>query len=141
MAYIEKKIEEGINEINIIPFVDIVLVLLIIFMISTPAMIYQGIILSLPTAMNSEDISHITIKLSIDKNGNYYIDGKKSTISEIREALSILNKEKIFTDALISADKEVKHGVVMELSDILKSYGIKRIGLSTKTSIGSQKAN
>lgn len=131
MAMKYKATEEGINEINITPFVDIVLVLLIIFMISTPAMIYQGIVLSLPTAVNSTDISHMTLKLSISKVGKLYIGSKQITMSGLKDALALIAREKPVADAVISADKEVPHGTVMELSDLLKTYGIRQIGFAT----------
>lgn len=132
MAGIHKHLEGGINEINITPFVDIVLVLLIIFMISTPALVYQGIRLTLPTVANSEDISHITLKFSIAKDGTYYLSDQPISIDGLKQAITSIQAKKIYQDALISADSEVRHGKVMELADLLKSNGIKHIGFSTQ---------
>ena len=124
---------DGINEINITPFVDIVLVLLIIFMISTPAMVYRGLKVSLPKAATSEDMSHVTMNISITKDGNIHLDSRKETIEDLKKAFQRLKETQVASDALISADNEVPHGKVMEVADFLRSVGVAQVGFATRS--------
>ena len=123
---------DGINEINITPFVDIVLVLLIIFMISTPAMVYRGLRVSLPSAVNAEDLSHVTLSLSITKEGETYLDSRKISHSDLVKVYEKLKITNTSNDAIISADALVPHGKVMELSDTLRSLGVAQVGFAAK---------
>src|SRR3954469_10830625 len=89
---------DGINEINITPFVDIVLVLLIIFMISTPAMIYRGMKVSLPKAVTGEDLSHVTLNISIMKDGSMWLDNRKVTLDDLKRAFLKLREQQAQSD-------------------------------------------
>ncbi len=121
----------GINEINITPFVDIVLVLLIIFMISTPAMVYRGMRVNLPKAVNSVDLSHVTLTVMLTAEGKLYIDKKEITLQDLKGICDKLKENKTEGDALLSADAAVSHGKVMEVADFLKTQGIHQVGFAT----------
>ena len=122
---------DGINEINITPFVDIVLVLLIIFMISTPAMVYRGLKVALPKAYTGEDLSHVTMNVSITKDGSVYLDKRKVTFDDLKKAFATLKNSQVASDALLSADSEVPHGKVMEVADLLRANGVAQVGFAT----------
>ncbi len=115
-------------DINITPLVDVVLVLLIIFMVTTP-MLVKGIKVNLPkTTTSSSNIGKKDIVISIDKTGNYYIDKvlvKDNTLKDFLK--SHRNKE-----VIIKSDKSVAYGVVVKLIDIVKTSGISRVGLATE---------
>ncbi len=115
-------------DINITPLVDVVLVLLIIFMVTTP-MLVKGIKVNLPkTSSSSKNIGKKDIVISIDKNGNYYIDKVLVKDNALKDFLkSHKNKE-----VIIKSDKSVAYGVVVKLIDIVKTSGISRVGLATK---------
>lgn len=123
--------QEAINEINITPFVDIVLVLLIIFMISTPAMIMRGARVNLPKVVNSEDMSHVTFKLMILADGTLWLDNRQVTVGAVEQAFKKLVENEVAGDAVISADASVTHGKVMEIADKLRSMGITQVGFAT----------
>ena len=123
--------QESINEINITPFVDIVLVLLIIFMISTPAMVMRGARVNLPKVVNSEDMSHVTFKLMIQKDGALFLDNRPVSVADVEKAFKKIVDNEIAGDAVISADAAVTHGKVMEIADKLRSMGITQIGFAT----------
>lgn len=123
--------DQGINEINITPFVDIVLVLLIIFMISTPAMVHRGMRVNLPKVFKSEDLSHVTLKLMMAADGRLFIDRRQVSVDELKNVCRKLKESKADPDALVSADKDVPHGKVMEIAAVLKDSGIVNIGFAT----------
>lgn len=130
--------QESINEINITPFVDIVLVLLIIFMISTPAMVMRGARVNLPKVVNSEDMSHVTFKLMIMADGTLWLDNRQVNMATVEQAFKKLTENEIGGDAVISADAAVTHGKVMEIADKLRSLGITQIGFAA---IGGSNVN
>lgn len=122
--------QDGINDINITPFVDIVLVLLIIFMISTPALVYKGMRVSLPTLKNSEDISHVTLNFLLDKEGKLFLDSRPISFEQLAVVFQQLSATRTHSDAIISADAAVPHGRVMEVADFLRGNGLKEVGFA-----------
>jgi biopolymer transport protein ExbD len=138
-ANLSRAESEGINEINITPFVDIVLVLLIVFMISTPAMMYRGMKVQLPAAVNAQDMGRVTLKVAVLTDGTTQLDGHTVTREQLRAAALKIRENKMRGDALIQADKMATHGSVMEVFDLLKAEGLDPIGFGTSTVAKSRK--
>ena len=115
-------------DINITPLVDVILVLLIIFMVTTP-MLVKGIKVNLPkTSSAVSNIGKKDIIISIDKKGNYYIDKVLVQNKALRDFLKSHKNRTV----IIKSDKSVAYGVVVHLIDIVKTAGINRVGLATK---------
>jgi biopolymer transport protein ExbD len=123
---------EGIHEINITPFVDIMLVLLIIFMVSTPAMVYRGLPVALPQTRKSVDLSHVTLNLTVLAGGDVYLDRMKLAKGDLANAVEKLRTAKVPVDALISADENATHGAVMAVAGELQAMGIAQVGFAVK---------
>ncbi len=123
---------QGINEINITPFVDIVLVLLIVFMISTPALVSKGMKVKLPEVKSGQLLSHVTLKIMITRDEKYFIDRQQVALDGISGIVTTLRKKDPSGDAIISADAEVSHGIVMGVADRLKAAGISNIGFAAQ---------
>ncbi len=122
--------QEPISEINVTPFVDVLLVLLVIFMITAP-LFTKAIDIQLP----KENLRSTTIKdarkfvITINKNGTFYIKGKRHTPQNLlQEALKwkVNNPGKT---AFIRADKRVQYGKITSLMVLLKNSGIQQLGL------------
>ncbi len=118
-----------LNEINVTPFVDVMLVLLIIFMVTAPLMT-QGVEVDLPTTRTvknlPQDSEHLV--LSIKKNGQIFIDEYQVGLEELEGHLRQLvakQKKQLF----LSADKEVPYGTVVQVMGEIKSAGIDRLGI------------
>lgn len=120
----------SISEINIIPFVDISLVLLIIFMISTPALVYKQMQVSLPRAVSGKDVSHVTLNLYVTSDGQMKLDDKAISVAELKQVISNIDK-RMPLDAIVSADKSAPHGAVMTVADELRLAGITQVGFAT----------
>lgn len=122
-----RHMEQPIWQINITPFVDVLLAVLIIVMIAAP-MLTRGINVNLPKAGSSK--SKVAIKdivISIDKDGVFYIGRRRSSIKSIR-SIMIRHKNR---RVLIKADTAVPYGTVVRFIDMTKSLGITKIGLLT----------
>ena len=125
---------EPIAEINIIPFVDIILVVLIIFMVTVPFIIKTGLSLDLPKASSASTISNIaTVNITINTAGQVLLNGKPVKPEQIKEQLQ--NQPDIKPDetpVIISADQNVLHGKVISIINIVKSLGLKKVAIATK---------
>ena len=124
MSFETESDEGSFSNINITPFVDVVLVLLIIFMITAPMMIKSAIELQLPAASSTDKIERETLGVTILKSGNVMLNGAlispEQLSDEVKSALSKDPKAQV----VIIADKMSTHGMVVELIDLVKSAGV-----------------
>lgn len=127
------------GEINVVPYIDVTLVLLIIFMITTP-MLQTGVEVDLPqaeSAMVEQKEGEPPIVISIKEQGEYYIniDGQNDELIEpgvINDRVAAVLRNKPGTQVLISADKGVDYGTVVTVMAALKNAGVPTVGLMTK---------
>ncbi len=122
-----KNNDQEIWQINITPFVDVILVVLIIVMVTAP-MLTKGINVNLPKAGSSKaKVSRKDIIISVDKNGVFYFNDTRSSIKGIRYRLAESGNRRV----LIKSDKSVPYGTIVNLIDMIKSLGMQKIGLLT----------
>ncbi|GIX43318.1 MAG: biopolymer transporter ExbD [Leptospiraceae bacterium] len=127
-----KKNKDIISNINITPFTDVILVLLIIFMISAPSIYLTSIEIQLPKGSNKNSQIQYNEIIGIDKQGNIYYKNKridKSEIQNIFKNKTLEDKKKLHI--LINADKETKHGDVIELINLLNRLDYKNVYVGT----------
>lgn len=116
--------EEGINDINITPFVDVVLVLLVIFMVTAPMMVKESLNIKLPNADSADRSEPARLGIAINSKGQILLNGELITVETLEVEASLALTENSNIQALISADKEAKHGDVIKVLDIIKKVGI-----------------
>ena len=123
---------DGFSDINITPFVDIVLVLLVIFMVTAKYMVSQSIPVDLPKAVSAAAGVPTLVSCSIDAQQQMYIDKVPMGPDEIKSAL----RSKLASDAelraIINADRAVPHGRVVELIDLIRGAGIEKFAIQTE---------
>jgi biopolymer transport protein TolR len=121
-----------IGEINVTPFVDVMLVLLVVFMITAP-LITQGVQISLPEVQNAPiNEEKEPISISIKSSGNIFLQSQKIKRSELPSRLkAIKSARKGAVSVLLNADKSVDYGVVMGVMSELQGAGIVDVGLVT----------
>lgn len=122
--------DEPIADINIVPFVDIILVVLIIFMVTTPFIMKPSINISLPKAGSGEDTTPSELTITIGAGGMLALNGKGTTEEEINAYAKQLSAKRPDVQAIISADKEVTHGRVVSIIDAVKSGGVKKFAIT-----------
>jgi len=121
---------EPMAEINIVPFVDIILVVLIIFMITTPFIVKPSININLPKAASGEDTAPSQLTVTISADGKAQLNGKPATDDEITAFSKETIVKKPETQAIISADKDVPHGRVISVIDLIKTAGISKFAIT-----------
>ena len=111
------------NDINITPFVDVVLVLLVIFMVTAPIMMKTTIDLKLPSVNNADQTKKINLGVTILKSGNLMLNGTLLSPEQLKEEIKLSLKKDPKTQVIIIADKMASHGMVIELIDLVKGAG------------------
>ncbi len=122
--------DDPIAEINIVPFVDIILVILIIFMVTTPLIMKPSINVNLPKASSGDDSTPSKLSVTLNPTGETFLNGNPSNLEEIQTYASTISKENPDIQAIISADKDVSHGKVVEVIDAVKTGGVKKFAIT-----------
>ena len=124
--------DDLISDINVTPFVDIVLVLLIIFMVTATYIVSRAIPVDLPKASSGEDVT-TTLSLTLTKQGDLYLDGHKVNEDEVKRAIASARRGNRETRAVIAADKEVTHGRVVHVIDLVRREGVSRFAINIES--------
>ena len=120
------------SEINVTPFVDVMLVLLIIFMVTAP-LLTSGIKINLPessSVLKNEKKDPVTV--SINSKGEIFIQKKKFSKNQLINKLSLLKKNNQNLKIYIKGDKKLDYGKVMDLMNLINQSGFKKVALVTR---------
>ena len=123
---------EPMSEINVTPFVDVMLVLLIIFMVTAP-LLTSGIKINLPessSVLKNEKQDPVTV--SINSKGEIFIQKKKFSKDQLINKLSLLKKNNQNLKIYIKGDKKLDYGKVMDLMNLINQSGFKKVALVTR---------
>ena len=120
------------SEINVTPFVDVMLVLLIIFMITAPMMV-QGVNVSLPEAkakaLTSDD-EYLVV--TIDNNNKIFINEFEVSVDFLQEKLTKILEGRIDRGVYLKADKNIAYGIVVKVMAEIKGAGVDKLGMVTE---------
>ena len=118
--------------INITPFTDVVLVLLIIFMIATPLLIRSEIKVNLPRTTSAEAASQKNLVITIDTTGGVYVDGIRVAITDLKASLTSTLAKRPDAPVIIMGDREVRYDLVVRVLEIARSCGVSRLSLAVE---------
>lgn len=120
-----------LSEINVTPFVDVMLVLLIIFMVTAP-MMTQGVDVSLPEA-TSEALPSDTEQLmvSVDNQERVFINDVQVSVDELNEKLRRILDGRDDRQVYLKADKDISYGTVVRIMSEIKLAGVEKLGMVT----------
>jgi len=127
------------SEINVVPYIDVMLVLLVIFMVTAP-MLTQGVKVDLPETtsepiQSDKDVESIIV--SVDSNGAYFLeigdeDSDPMSLGEVRTQVSKILSERATREILVRGDEHVEYGTVVRLMAELQGAGATSVGLITE---------
>ena len=121
-----------LSQINVTPFVDVMLVLLIIFMVTTP-MMQEGLDVNLPIVKASAlSVEEEPIVITITDEGKLFINKNKITLSGLDKKLNAIYSRKKDKMVLIRADEKVPYGFVIKAMAEIRKAGIQRVGMVTE---------
>ena len=118
-------------EINIIPFVDVVLVLLLIFMLTAP-MMYRGIDVNLPKASAKPTAVEERLVLTVTKDKTLYLNEKPVPAASLDAQLAAAFRDRKDKTLCLKADAGLPYGTVVETMDRVRRAGIERLGMVTE---------
>jgi TolR protein len=122
----------ALSEINVTPFVDVMLVLLIIFMVTAPLM-QQGIDVNLPKAKGKELPPEERISIVVKKGGALFMNDNPISKKDMITKLASISK--LNPNVFLKADKDVPYGTVVEIMGDVKEAGIEKLGMVTEPKI------
>jgi biopolymer transport protein TolR len=123
-------------EINIIPLVDVVLVLLLIFMLTAPLM-YRGIDVNLPKTAGKPTVTEERMEVTLTKEQQVYLNGKPVTLGTLEQTLRDTFKNRTDKTLYLKADQGLQYGFVVETMDRIRKSGIEKLGMVTEPVRGS----
>jgi biopolymer transport protein ExbD len=139
MAHAERPDEdEGITGINVVPLVDIMLVLLVIFMITTQFVQEElktryppQVEVQLPKAASAEETNPTLVSIAINVQGALFLNGKPTTLPDVEAHVKSLKADNATLEAIVSADERLTHGKVIEVIDRLRLLGFGSVAVNT----------
>jgi len=130
MRRTKRKRNSVVAEINITPFTDVVLVLLIIFMITTPMLMQPSLDVNLPKAQTSQMQDSSNIDILITKEGNAIIGGRQISRSNIENEIRNILLKSPNRALIIKGDKEVKYDFIIDFMDRARRAGAQKFALA-----------
>ncbi|MDQ3334921.1 MAG: biopolymer transporter ExbD [Myxococcota bacterium] len=123
---------QGITDINVTPFVDVLLVLLVVFMVTAKLIVARGVEIDKPKASTGGEVQS-TLRVSVNATGDLFVNGDKFTddvaaVARIKEIAAASEKPK----AIIAGDRKTAYGGVMRAIDLVQQAGISAIALENE---------
>ena len=122
----------AITDINVTPFVDVVLVLLVVFIVTAKLIVARGVDIDKPKAATGGEVQS-TLRVSVSQDGQLYVNGDKfdddvKAIARIKEIAATTSKPK----AIIAGDRKSAYGGVMRAIDLVQQAGVTAIALENE---------
>jgi len=117
------------TDINITPFTDVVLVLLIVFMVATPALYESNLKVELPQGTTPADDTSRDVVVTIDAEGDIYLDTRRVSLEELGKEMFEVTASGEETRVIVNGDRNVKYDAVIDVMDALARAGVKSPGL------------
>jgi biopolymer transport protein ExbD len=130
MAILPYDDDEAITGINVTPLVDITLVLLIIFMVTTSYIVKAAIEIDLPKAATGHETKPTTLAITLTWQGDLYLNERPTSTEALAAHVCQALHRDANLQALISADTELSYGRVVWLIDLIKQLGVRRYALN-----------
>jgi biopolymer transport protein TolR len=127
---IEARRRRFMAEINIIPLVDVVLVLLVIFMVTAP-MLYRGIDINLPKSASNTIKPEERVVLTVERDRRVYVDKDLVPLAQLQQKMDAVHRKNPEVSVFLRADQDVPYGTVVQVMDSIKKAGIAKLGMVT----------
>lgn len=138
MARRSRKERRVVSEMNVVPYIDVMLVLLVIFMVTAP-LLTQGVEVDLPATKAStiQQDEAIPFVVSVDKEGQFFFNGALDPLKPLEAeqlALSVAAQKKLHPErpVFVKGDQLVGYGKVVEVMALIKQAGVEKVGLLTQ---------
>lgn len=131
MPQVQRESGTSLSEINMVPFIDVVLVLLIIFMITAPVL-QSGIDVDVPKTKTVKELTQVRMVVTIDKGQRVYLNDKPVNIHEIGQKIAAQSRDPKTQSVYVRCDQTVPFGSWATVVDALRQAGIQNISVVTQ---------
>lgn len=128
--------DEAISDINIVPLVDIILVVLIIFMVTAPALMKPSVPIQLPEASSGDQTEPTLLQIAITADNRVLVNNQETDEDEAKRLARVEVERNPEVQAVVAADRDVPYGSVIRVLDWVKSSGVKKFAVTTDRAIG-----
>ncbi|MBI4413459.1 MAG: biopolymer transporter ExbD [candidate division NC10 bacterium] len=127
----ERRLGPALSEINVTPFVDVMLVLLVVFLVTAP-MLLRGIDVRVPRTETRTVQPEERLVLTVTKEGAVFVGEQPITLARLERLLASLRQRNPKAAVFLRADERAAYGSVVKVMDIVKKAGIDRLGMVTE---------
>lgn len=127
---IEARSRRFMAEINVIPLVDVVLVLLVIFMVTAP-MLYRGMDVNLPRSATNTITPEERVVVTVERDRRVYVGQERVSLAQLPQKMDAARRKTPDVAVFLRADRDVPYGTVVQVMDSIKKAGIVKLGMVT----------
>ncbi len=135
----ERRERHIMREINLVPLIDVLLVVLFFYMIISP-MMSRGLDVNLPKSEANSVKQEDRVVLTVTRGQSLFVEQERVDISKLKDVLNSIRKSKPLINVYLRADKDAPYGAVVQVMDIVKRAGIDRLGMVTEAASGGESA-
>jgi biopolymer transport protein ExbD len=121
-----------VSDINIVPFTDVLLVLLVIFMVTTPLIVQGQIQVKLPKATAAAPPQLRPLVVTLTAQGRVFLSDQEVSLAQVQTLLAQALRERSDKQVIIQADRAVTHGRVVAIMDLARRAGADRLAIATE---------
>lgn len=133
----ERRERHIIREINLVPLIDVLLVVLFFYMIISP-MMSRGLDVNLPKSEANTVKQEDRVVLTVTRSQGLFVEQERVDISKLKDVLDSIRKSKPLINVYLRADKDAPYGAVVQVMDVVKRAGIDRLGMVTEPASGGE---
>jgi biopolymer transport protein TolR len=132
---LQRRTSHIMRELNLVPLIDVLLVVLFFYMIISP-MMSRGLDVNLPKSEANTVKPEERIVLTVTRSQELFVEQERVDMSRLRNVLDSIRKTKPLVNVYLRADKDAPYGAVVQVMDIVKRAGIDRLGMVTESAPG-----
>jgi len=133
----ERRERHIIRELNLVPLIDVLLVVLFFYMIISP-MMSRGLDVNLPKSESNTVKPEDRVVLTVTRGQEVFVEKERVDISRLKGVLDSIRKTKPLINVYLRADKDAPYGAVVQVMDVVKRAGIDRLGMVTEPGPGGE---
>ena len=133
----ERRERHIIREINLVPLIDVLLVVLFFYMIISP-MMSRGLDVNLPKSEANTVKQEDRVVLTVTRSQELFVEQERVDVSKLKDVLDSIRKSKPLVNVYLRADKDAPYGAVVQVMDVVKRAGIDRLGMVTEPASGGE---
>lgn len=131
----ERRERHLMREINLVPLIDVLLVILFFYMIISP-MMSRGLDVNLPKSEANTVKQEDRVVLTVTRSQELFVEQERVDVSKLKDVLDSIRKSKPLVNVYLRADKDAPYGAVVQVMDVVKRAGIDRLGMVTEPASG-----